>query len=89
MNIGFIISYLILPVAMSWFILNSDKMKIMTLQNVLLTKGVCYYILAIVTILNYYLIKKSLENTMIGFTVYIAIVEGSTAIKQANDLRKK
>ena len=47
------------------------------------------YILAIVTILNYFLIKKSLENTMIGFTVYIAIVEGSTAIKQANDLRKK
>ena len=89
MDINFIISYLILPVAMSWFVLNSDKIKIMTLQNILLTKGVCYYILAIVTILNYFFIKKSLENTMIGFTVYIAIAEGSTAIKQAIDLRKK
>ncbi len=88
MDIGFILIYIILPIIMSFFIFNTNKIEKITLQNVLITKGVFYYLLAIATVINYFCLKKPLENLIVGFTVYISITEGSTAIKQAIDKRK-
>lgn len=88
MDINFVITYIILPIIMSIFIINGDRIEKRTFINVLITKGVFYYLLAIITLVDYFYFNKTLQELIIGFTVYIAIVEGSTAIKQAIDQQK-
>lgn len=87
MNVNFIITYLLLPIAMSFCIIRGEKSA--KTANILMSKGMFYYLLAISTCINYFIKgSNTFQESAIGLSIYIAIVEGSTAFKQAIDEAK-
>ena len=86
MDISSAVTYIILPIVLSCLILFYNNSR--TQANMLITKGVFYYILAFVTVINA-MHGELLKENVAGFTTAIAIVEGSTAIKNAMQEYKK
>ena len=83
MDIGFVLNYLVCPVVISWGLVTGKKNKKHTrLITVYCFKGMFYWYLAIVNVVHY-LNQSWTDRYIIGFTVALAIIEGSSGMYDA------
>lgn len=83
MGINAIITYIVLPIIMSFLVIKTKNKK--TFNNMVLTKGIYYFIMAIFMILNTIFNVDLLDSEVYCFTLAIAIMEGGYAIRQGID----
>ena len=78
MDFGFILTYVVCFVIIAYGI-NYSKSK-RTVANMTIAKGIMYFYLAIAIFINTYF-GRDTHRYITGLTLGIAIIEGSTAVK--------
>lgn len=91
MDFNFLITYILLPIIYSviFFKKSNTYKKKITLNNLYITKSLFYYYLAITTIWNILDDSYYIQNAVAGFTIALAIMEGTDILKQAFNQRKE
>jgi len=85
MDIGFYLTYLMIPIAISivyWYANIKENKKSILMYN--LIKGIVYFYLASALIFS-----ENTERYVTGLTLFIAIIEGNSAIYLAITNHKK
>lgn len=86
MDIGYILAYVICFIIIAYGINFSKNKK--SNANMLVAKGVLYFFLAIAVFVNV-CTKGNTERFVTGLTLGIAIIEGSTALKDGIEKLKQ
>lgn len=86
MDIGFILTYIVCFTIVACGINLSKNKK--SISMMLMAKGIVYFYLAIAIFINI-LCNGNAERYVIGLTLGIAIIEGSTALKDGIEKMKR
>lgn len=80
MDISFILTYLVVPIIISWGLITGKRTKNhLRLSTVYYFKGM-FYLYSAVANLFHYVKQTGLEKYVIGFAVGLAIIEGTNGV---------